>query len=70
MTSRDKLLMAGALAPSLLYVSGLLGLMAWRRVYDASPVPHGWTPYLTGLSVMIPLGSVSLANFIRLRRRA
>lgn len=70
MTRRDRSLVALALAPNLAYVAALAGLMTWRISTGLSPLPEGATPWVMGLAGCIPIASVGLANFLRLRRGA
>jgi hypothetical protein len=69
MIQSDKSFIAIALAPNGVFVLGMLGLMAWRLTSGQSPLPHGATPIVMGLSIAAPIGSVCVANFVRLRSR-
>jgi hypothetical protein len=66
----DRSLTALAIAPNAIYVSGLLTVMVWRLASGLQPLPNGTTSAIVGLSVIVPIASVALATFLRLRRGA
>ena len=66
----NRALIALSIAPNVIYVVALLGFMAWRSMSGLPFLPSGATPLVMGLSGVIPLSSVVITNFIRLRRDA
>jgi hypothetical protein len=66
----NRSLTALAIAPNAIYVSGLLAVMLWRLASGLQPLPNGATAAVVGLSVIVPIASVALANVLRLRRDA
>jgi hypothetical protein len=68
MTLSNGAIVALAIAPNAMYVIGLVGLMAARTVSGLAPLPNGATPLVMGLSAVIPLASVAVANLLRHRR--
>jgi hypothetical protein len=70
MTRSDKSIIALALVPNGTFVLGLLGWMVERMASGRAPLPNGSLSVVMGLCVIVPLASIGLANFIRLRRDA
>jgi len=70
MTRSDMCITVAAVAPNLALVVGLLGWSVWRLSGGLDAFPDGWTPFVLGLSAIVPIASVLVANFVRLRRDA
>jgi hypothetical protein len=70
MTPANRAIIFFALAPNVVYVAALTGLMLWRMASGLQPLPQGATSIVMGLSIAVPMASVAMANFVRLRRRA
>jgi hypothetical protein len=70
MTPSNRAIIFLAIAPNAIYVVGLAGLMTWRSMAGLDPLPDGTTFVVAGLAGVIPLASVAIANFLRLRRGA
>jgi len=68
MTLSNRTIIALATAPNAIYVLCLTGLMAWRLMWGLTLLPNGAMPMVMGISGVIPIASVAVANFLRLRR--
>ena len=66
----NRAITALAIAPNVLYVIGLMSLMATRLWSGLEPLPNGATTVVMALSVCVPVVSVAAANIVRLRRDA
>ncbi len=69
MTSRDRSIIAFALAPNLVLVAGLAGFSSWRMASGLPPFPDGLMPFVIALAVATPMMSAALANVLRVRRK-
>ncbi len=70
MTLSNRAITSLAIAPSAIYVTALGALMAARLLSGTDPLPNGATSLVMGLGIIIPVASVALATFLRLRRDA
>jgi hypothetical protein len=70
MRRSDRNLIAIALAPNLVLILGLFGLMAWRMASRLSPLPDHSAGIVMALCAGAPLASVAFATVLRSRRNA
>ena len=68
MTRSDMSITVAAVAPNLALVVGVLSWIGWRLRDGLDALPNGLTPFVLGFCGILPIASVLVANFVRLRR--